>query len=133
MNSELSYEDLSNRELLDYEYKIVEENIENNWYKLESVPLGIDTEYSKHITKITEIEEGVFIALEEESYDKENQLLKTKKFKFEKIEDYYIMKGLEVRNVQENKSTILTVNDITLNNNFEDAMFIVRSLKRLPK
>ena len=133
MGSDLSFEDLTNRELLDYEYKIVEENIENNWYKLESVPLGIDTEYSKHITKITEIEEGVFIALEEESYDKENQLLKTKKFKFEKIEDYYIMKGLEVRNVQENKSTILTVNDITLNNNFEDAMFIVRSLKRLPK
>ena len=29
MNSELSYEDLSNRELLDYEYKIVEENIED--------------------------------------------------------------------------------------------------------
>ena len=132
MGSDLSFEDLTNRELLEYEYKIVEENIEDNWYKLESIPLGIDTEYSKHITKITEIEEGVFIAMEEDSFDKKNLLLKTKLFNFEKIGNYYVMNRLEVKNVQENHSTLLTVNEISLDNNFEDSMFIVRNLKKRP-
>jgi len=132
MGSDLSFEDLTNRELLDYEYKIVEKNIEDNWYKLESIPLGIDTEYSKHITKIAEVEEGVFIAMEEESFDKENQLLKTKLFSFVKIGTYYVMDRLEVKNVQENHSTLLTVNEISLDNNFEDSMFIVRNLKKRP-
>ena len=77
-------------------------------------------------------EDGVFIAMEEESFDKNNQLLKTKVFSFKKIGDYYVMNRLKVENVQKKHSTLLTVNDISLDNNFEDSMFIIRNLKKLP-
>ena len=132
MGSDLSFEDLTNRIISDYNYKILENNKTEKWYQLESIPIELESEYSKHITKILEIEEGVFIAIEESSYDEENKLLKTKKFNFQKIDSYYIMNKLEVENVQKNHSTLLTVNDISLNNNYEDSKFTQRSLKIIP-
>ena len=132
MGSDLSFEDLTNRIISDYNYKILENNKTEKWYQLESVPIELESEYSKHITKILEIEEGVFIAIEEKSYDEENKLLKTKKFNFQKIDSYYIMNKLEVENVQKKHSTILSVNDISLNNNYEDSKFTQRSLKIIP-
>ena len=132
MGSDLSFEDLTNRIISDYNYKILENNKTEKWYQLESIPIELESEYSKHITKILEIEEGVFIAIEEKSYDEENKLLKTKKFNFQKIDSYYIMNKLEVENVQKNHSTLLTVNDISLNNNYEDSKFTQRSLKIIP-
>ena len=42
------------------------------------------------------------------------------------------MNSIEVKNVQKNHSTVLTVNDISLNNNYEDSKFIQRSLKIIP-
>ena len=132
MGSDLSFEDLTNRIISDYNYKILENNKTEKWYQLESIPIELESEYSKHITKILEIEEGVFIAIEEKSYDEENKLLKTKKFNFQKIDSYYIMNKLEVENIQKKHSTILTVNDISLNNNYEDSKFTQRNLKIIP-
>ena len=132
MGSDLSFEDLTNRIISDYNYKILKSNESEKWYQLESIPIGLESEYSKHITKISEIEEGVFIVIEEDSYDKKNKLLKTKKFNFQKIDSYYIMNKLEVKNIQKNHSTVLTVNDISLNNNYEDSKFTQRSLKIIP-
>ena len=130
MGSDLSFEDLTNRTVSDYTYKIINQN--EDIYYLESIPNNINSEYSKHITKIQEIEAGIFLAISEESFDENDKLLKTKDFHFTKIESYYIMNKLEVTNVQENHSTLLTVNDISLNNNFEDSKFIQRSLKIIP-
>ena len=42
------------------------------------------------------------------------------------------MSKLDVKNVQDNHSTLLTVNDISLNNDFQDSKFIQRSLKIIP-
>ena len=132
MGSDLSFEDLTNRTINDYNYNIIDTD-ENDFYYLESIPKGIDTEYSKHITKIKEIEKNIFIAIEENSYDKDNQLLKNKIFNFKKINSYYIMDKLEVSNVQKNHSTLLTLDKIELNNQFEDSKFSQKSLKIIPK
>ena len=131
MGSDLSFEDLTNRIVSDYNYKIIENN--DDGYTLESLPKGIDSEYSRHVTKIKEIEENIYIVTEEKSYDSNNELLKTKIFNFVKMDDYYIMDRLEVKNIQDKHSTLLTVNEISLNNNFEDSKFSQRSLKIIPK
>ena len=134
MGSDLSFEDLSNRTISDYNYKIIEVDENNNGlFYLESIPKEVDSEYSKHITKIQEVEIGIFIVIEESSYDKNNELLKTKIFNFKKNDSYYVMDRLKVENVQKNHSTLLTVNEILLNNNFEDSKFSQRSLKIIPK
>ncbi len=132
MGSDLSFEDLTNRTIEDYNYNIIKTD-ENGFYFLESIPKEIESEYSKHITKIKEVENGIFIVYEEDSFDKKNNLLKNKVFNFEKIESYYIMTELMVKNVQKKSSTLLTLNDIKLNNKFEDSKFIQRSLKLIPK
>ena len=59
-------------------------------------------------------------------------MLKIKKFNFQKIDSFYVMDRLEVKNVQKNHSTLLTVNNILLNNNYEDSKFTQRSLKIIP-
>ena len=134
MGSDLSYEDLTNRTISDYDYNI--KSIKNkdlgDSYELESISKDIESEYSKHVTKVKEIEPGVFLSYEEYSYDKDNKLLKTKFINFKKIDSYYVMDKLEVKNVQKNHSTLLTVNDISLNNGFKDEKFVQRSLKTLP-
>ena len=132
MGSDLSFEDLTNRTISDYKYKILENNEAERWYQLESIPIELESEYSRHVTKILEIERGVFIAIEENSYDKKNQLLKTKQFNFQKIDSYYVMNSLEVKNIQKSHSTVLTVNNISLNNNYKDSKFVQRSLKIIP-
>ena len=132
MGSDLSFEDLTNRTIEDYNYNIIKTD-ENGFYVLESIPKEIESEYSKHITKIKEVENGIFIVYEEDSFDKKNNLLKNKVFNFEKIESYYVMTELMVKNVQKKSSTLLTLNDIKLNNKFEDSKFIQRSLKLIPK
>ena len=132
MGSDLSFEDLTNRTIEDYNYNIIKTN-EDGFYFLESIPKEIESEYSKHITKIKEVEDGIFIVYEEDSYDKTNNLLKNKIFNFEKIDSYYVMTELMVKNIQKKSSTLLTLNQIKLNNEFEDSKFIQRSLKLIPK
>ena len=130
MGSDLSFEDLTNRIVEDYSYNIINEL--DGIYYLESTPEKVDSEYSKHITQVREIDKGIFLAVSEESFDENNNLLKTKIFNFKKINSYYVMDKLEVTNVQDNHSTLLTVNDISLNNDFKDSKFIQRSLKIIP-
>ena len=43
------------------------------------------------------------------------------------------MTELLVKNIQKKSSTLLTLNEIKLNNEFEDSKFIQRSLKLIPK
>lgn len=132
MGSDLSFEDLTNRTIEDYNYNIIKTN-EDGFYFLESIPKEIESEYSKHITKIKEVEDGIFIVFEEDSFDKKNNLLKNKVFNFEKIDSYYVMTELLVKNIQKKSSTLLTLKEIKLNNEFEDSKFIQRSLKLIPK
>ena len=132
MGSDLSFEDLTNRIISDYSYKIINTDDEGFYY-LQSIPKEIDSEYSKHITKIKEVEKNIYIVYEEESYDKNNKLIKNKVFNFKKINNYYVMNKLKVRNVQKNHSTLLNLNNIELNNGFEDSKFSQRSLKVIPK
>ena len=91
-----------------------------------------EVRYGNPTPRISEVEKGIFIAIEENSYDKESELLKIKKFNFQKIDSFYVMDRLEVKNVQKNHSTLLTVNNILLNNNYEDSKFTQRSLKIIP-
>ena len=43
------------------------------------------------------------------------------------------MTELLVKNIQKKSSTFLTLNEIKLNNEFENSKFIQRSLKLIPK
>jgi hypothetical protein len=135
MGSDLSFEDMTNRELDEYTYKILELDVPcskkstNLCDVLESMPNDTDSEYSKHITWV---EKNTYLSIKEESYDKESLLLKNKSIKYSNIDNYYIMNELFVENIQKNHSTLLTINNIKINLGFSDDIFHTKTIKRLP-
>ena len=135
MGSDLSFEDLTSRDIDDYVYTLVDENTscsacDAGCYKLISEPKNIDSEYSYHITWVTK---DNYLSVMEESYDENKELLKKKSIEFDKIDEYYIMSNLYVRNVQKNHETKLTIDKINLNLGYSDDLFHTKNLKRIPQ
>lgn len=133
MGSDLSYEDLTTRELDDYSYKIIGEEKINNieCYILESTPLaGTDTEYSRHVDWVTKMES---LIIKSESYDNKNRLKKTRSTEFQMVKNYQLPLNIEVKNVQSNHRTNLTFSNIVVDQGIEDDQFRENQLKRLPK
>ena len=136
MGSDLSFEDLSNRDIEDYDYLIIDastechdQDIEKKCYILESKPKDKNSEYSKHISWV---DKNKLIALKEESFDKDEKLLKTKSINYQQIEEYLIMRELFVKNVQKNHTTLLTIDKISINLNYTEDIFHTKNLKRIP-
>ena len=135
MGSDLSFEDMTNRDIDEYEFTLIDENVpcyekEEYCYKLRSKPKDKDSEYSYHITWVTK---DNFLSIMEESYDKNKELLKKKSIQFNKIDEFYIMKTLFVHNVQKEHTTSLNIDKININLGYEDDMFHTRNLKRIPQ
>ena len=133
MGSDMSYEDMTNRELDEYTYKLLREETmeEQNYYVLVIIPKpDLQTEYSKHISRITK---DYLLPIKEESFDNSGNLLKEKNIEFVKIKDYHIMEKITVKNVQKNHQTILTFGNIELDTGVKDKLFQEKNLKRLPR
>ncbi len=132
MGSDMSYEDMTSREISEYTYKIINNETINgiDCYVLESIPEGIKTEYSKHVSWISK---DNYLALKEESFDKSGNLLKEKAIEYQLIKDFHIMKKLFVKNVQKNHQTVLEFENIEINTGIEDKLFHEKNLKRMPK
>ena len=136
MGSDLSFEDMTSRDIDDYKYKIVsedtpcfEEDKSQKCFILESIPNDKKSEYSKHLSWV---DKKNYIWHKEESYDKSGNLLKDKRIKYSLIDNFYIMNELQVENVQKKHSTLLTVSDIKINLNFSDDIFHTKTIKRMP-
>ena len=135
MGSDLSYEDMTNRDIEEYKFTLLDEEVlceqssDDKCYLLSSKPKDEFSEYSEHRTWVTK---DTFLSLKEESYDKDGEKLKYKELTYTKIDNYYIMNTLNVKNIQKNTSTFLTINDIKVNNGYSDDIFHSKSLKRVP-
>ena len=135
MGSDLSFEDLTNRDIDEYEYILIDENAlcsdnDNGCYKLRSEPKDVESEYSYHITWVTK---DNYLSVMEESYDKNKELLKKKSIEFKKIDEYHIMSNLFVHNIQKNHKTELIIDKIDLNLVYDDNLFHTKNLKRIPQ
>lgn len=133
MGSDLSYEDMTNRELEENTYKLSgEEEINGqNCYILESIPKPeVESTYSRHITWVTKVD---YNPIKEESYDRAARLHKTKLFKYQNIKNYTIIKEIYVENVLKKHSTLLTFDNVEVDTGIDDNQFQEKYLKRLPK
>jgi len=133
MGSDMSYEDLSNRELDENVYNRLEDETVNgvDCYVLEIIPnKGLKSSYSKHISWIAK--EGIY-GVKEESFDKRGILLKKKEYTFQKLKEYYIIDRVYVENVQKQHSTEVTFLDVKVDSGIEDGLFHEKNLKRLPR
>jgi uncharacterized protein YxeA len=132
MGSDMSYEDMTSRNLSEYNYSIIGSEIinDNDCHILESIPNGIKSEYSKHISWISK---DSYLPIKEESFDENGNLLKSKSIIYQQIKTYDIMKELHVKNVQRNHQTVLKFDDIEVDTGIKDKVFHEKNLKRMPK
>ena len=133
MGSDMSYEDLSSRQLDEFTFSIVGQEIYNgiSCHLLESIPNeSIRTEYTRHVTWV---DSSLLIPLIEESYDKSGNLLKEKYFSYTIIKEYHFLTKVHVINIQKNHSTTINFENIELDTGVTDDLFHERYLKRVPK
>ena len=133
MGSDLSYEDMTSRQMKDYSFKIIQDDakVDNKiCYILESTPDGINSEYSKHITWV---EKNTYLPLKEESYDKNNKLLKFKTFKYDLMDSFYLISEIFVENIQKKSNTKLVFSNLHINKDIKDQLFQEKNMKRLPR
>tara|TARA_X000001036_G_scaffold62930_1_gene53337 strand:+ start:9493 stop:10245 length:753 start_codon:yes stop_codon:yes gene_type:complete len=128
MGSDLSFEDMLSRNLDEFDYKIISDS--EDIYKLESISLNDDSEYYRHISWITKNE---LLIIKEESYDKNNKLLKEKLFKQIKMEGYNLISEIDVINVQDQHRTILGIQTLEVDGNIDNDTFNEINLKRSEK
>ncbi len=133
MGSDMSYEDLTNRDLDENEYNRLEDQTVNeiDCYVLEIVPKKeAKSSYSKHISWIAK--KGLY-AVKEESFDKRGILLKIKEFTFRKMKEYFIVERVYVENVQKQHSTEVTFIDVQVDTGISEKLFQEKNLKRIPR
>ena len=133
MGSDLSYEDLSTREIADHDYSRLDDQTINSklCYVLEIFPKkGTNSSYSKHISWI---EQSTLMILKEESFDKRGQLKKKKEFSNKELYEYLVMKRIFVEDVQKKHSTEVTFEELKVDTGISINLFQEKNLKRLPK
>ena len=73
------------------------------------------------------------VPFKEESYDKHGKLKKVKSFVFKKIQNYYVIKQISVKDVQKNHTTNIQFNHIQVDTGVDEELFHEKNLKRLPR
>jgi len=128
MNSDLTFEDLYNRDLDDYTYKLDDSN--DSFYILTSYPVeNLNSAYSKHISWI---DRSSLLIKKEESYAKSGKLIKTKDMKYINKDGFDLIKELHVLDVKTKHQTHLIFKNMQLNTGIDDKVFHEMNLKRMP-
>jgi len=133
MGSDLSYEDMSNRDMSENEYMLLDDETVNEieCYVLEITPKKeAKSTYSKHISWIAK--DGLY-GVQEKSYDKRGELKKRKEFTFQKMKNYYVIERIFVEDVQKQHTTKVTFSDIQIDSGIDENLFQEKNLKRLPQ
>ncbi len=133
MGSDMSYEDMTSRELNEYTYKLTgSEMIDSTeYYILESTPKPeLESTYSKHIAWVSKSD---YLVMKEESYDNSGRLLKVKLLKYKRLKEYDVPEEMYVENVQKNHNTSLTFDQIEVDTDVSDKLFQEKNLKRIPR
>ena len=133
MASDLSYEDLTSRDLDKHNYERKEDEVIDgiDCYVIEVIPSSeAESSYLKHKSWINK---STLNAVKEESFDKRGELIKRKKFSHKKIKDYYVMSEIFVENVQKEHTTNVTFDKVEVDIGVKPSIFQEKNLKRLPR
>ena len=132
MGSDLSYEDLSMRDLSNFDYALLQSDIIQNTecYVIETTPKQkLISSYQKHISWIDKTK---FIILREHSYNLNGELEKKKEYRYSLIRDYFIVEKVHVTNVITGHKTEILFSNIQVDTEVDESLFRDNSLKRLP-
>lgn len=130
MGSDFTYDDLGDRKLNADKHKLLREETKNGkaCYVIESKAKDEDYMYFKTITWI---DKSTFVGVQKEFYDEDGDLLKILTIKkVEKIAGFYVITNSEMKNVQKNHSTTMTLSNVKVNSGIAASMFSERMMTR---
>ncbi len=130
MGTEFTYDDMGDRKPEEDSHKLLgNENINaRECYKVLSVPKEEDYMYGK---KIAWIDKATFVPLKVEFYDEDEELLKVMTTSDpEMVDNIWVTKDINMRNVQKRRATLIKTSDIQFNLPVEDSAFTQRMLKK---
>jgi hypothetical protein len=128
MGSEFAYEDLSAFNAQKYIYQEKEAPIVDGLYVVESKP---KSKYSGYTKLISYIDPKTFLIQKIEYYDRKHELLKTALFsEYKKFDTLYRIGKIVMKNIQNDKTTILVWSQEKIKNGLKEKDFHKRYLKR---
>ena len=131
MGSEFSYEDLSAFNVKKYKYigDAMSSTLDGkDVYVSTSVPVS---KYSGYTKLVNYIDAKSFLVLKVEYFDRKKKLLKTSYFgEYKKYGSVYRMTKITMKNIQNDKTTILIWSEEKIKNGLKDKDFHKRYLKR---
>lgn len=132
MGSDFSYDDVSGHSWAeDYDSRLlgVEKYEDHDCYVLEHIPKNPkDISYSK-LKRWVDKEN--FYSMRTEYYDRHGDLLKALySSEFENMEELWVTKRLEMRNVQKGSKTIIVLKEVQMNPEIPNSMFTTRQLEK---
>lgn len=132
MGSDLSYEDMTSRDLNDYTYLLQgEETIDGvEYWVLENVPRPeLRSSYSKIVSWVRQSDA---LIIKEQYFDRAGNLLKERTVEAQEVGGYTLPVRMFVRNVQKEHTTELIFDKIEVDTGVKDNLFHERNLRRLP-
>ena len=133
MGSDLSYEDMTSRELDEYTYEILGEKVVDgiDCHILESTPKsGVTRTYKRFITYVSKTD---LVSILDEAYDTRDKLLKRRVMKYRKDKGYDLPVEIFVENVQKGSNTRLVFSSQEVDTGVKADLFQEKNLKRMPK
>ncbi len=133
MGSDLSYEDMTSRELDEYTYEILGEKTIDGvaCHILQSTPKpGVTRTYKRFVTYVSKAD---LVAILDEAYDTRDKLLKRRVMKYQKSKSYDLPTEIYVENVQKKTNTRLTFSSQEVDTGVKADLFQEKNLKRMPK
>jgi len=130
MGSDFTYDDLGDRKLdADVHNLLKEETVDNHeCYVVESVSKDDDYMYSKTITWIRK---DNYVGVKKEFYDEDDDLIKILSIKnVKQISGLWIVTHSEMKSVQKNHKTVITLSDIKVNTGVSTSKFSERMMTR---
>jgi hypothetical protein len=131
MGSEFAYEDLSGFNAKKYIYNSDAQEVvvdSKEMYKVTSKPLS---KYSGYTKLISWCDKDIFLIRKIQYYDRKGELLKVATFsEYKKFGNVYRIGKIVMKNVQNDKTTILTWEDEKIKNHLREKDFNKRYLKR---
>ncbi len=131
MGSEFSYEDLGAFNPKKYKYEGSPSESSLNGKAVYVSPAIPVSKYSGYTKLISYVDKNTFLVQKIEYYDRKHELLKVGTFDaYKKISGVYRIQGITMKNVQNDKTTILKWSDETIKNGLSARDFNKRYLSR---
>jgi hypothetical protein len=131
MGSDFTYEDMGDRKLNDYTYKLLkEETIDGkDCWVIESTPKqDVTTDYAKIVSWIWKDE---YVDIKEEFYDKKNNLKKVKLTELQQVQQYWVPSKLSMKDLKSDHKTELVFDQISVDTGFKDEIFDTSYMTRI--